>query len=146
LSGKIKPTKMVILVQKEIADRIMAKSGKESLLSISVKAYGEPRIITKVSKGSFVPIPKVDSAVILIDNISSRRFTDVRINEERFFDILKIGFAHKRKVLISNLRDYFEKNGKNISEVFSNLNLFQKVRAEDLKLEDWGRLSLSLQR
>ena len=140
LSGKIKPTKMVILVQKEIAERIVARDGKESLLSISVKAYGEPKIVAKVSKGSFVPAPKVDSAVILIENISGEGFSNGK-NEEKFFEILKAGFAHKRKVLISNLKEYFDKNEKNISKIFDNLNLSQKIRAEDLKLEDWNKLS-----
>jgi len=143
LSGKIKPTKMVILVQKEIAERIVVRDGKESLLSISVKAYGEPKIVAKVSKGSFVPAPKVDSAVILIENISEKNFTE-RKNEEIFFEILKAGFAHKRKVLISNLKEYFDKNGMDISEIFTNLNLSKKIRAEDLKLEDWKKLSLLL--
>jgi 16S rRNA (adenine1518-N6/adenine1519-N6)-dimethyltransferase len=143
LSGKIKPTKMVILVQKEIAERIVARDGKESLLSISVKAYGEPKIVTKVSKGSFIPAPKVDSAVILIENISRKNFIEEK-NEEIFFEILKAGFAHKRKVLISNLKEYFDKKGVSTSEVFANLNLSKKIRAEDLKLEDWKKLSFLL--
>ena len=61
---------MVLLIQKEVADRIVAKDGKESILSISVSAYAEPKVISKVKAGSFVPAPKVDSAIILLDNIS----------------------------------------------------------------------------
>jgi 16S rRNA (adenine1518-N6/adenine1519-N6)-dimethyltransferase len=144
LSGKIKPTKMVILVQKEIAERIVARNGKESLLSISVKIYGEPKIVAKVSKGSFVPAPKVDSAVISIENISGKNFIGGK-SEERFFEILKAGFAHKRKVLISNLKEYFDEKEINTSEVFTNLNLLKKIRAEDLGLEDWKKLSLLLE-
>ncbi|MFA6227403.1 MAG: 16S rRNA (adenine(1518)-N(6)/adenine(1519)-N(6))-dimethyltransferase RsmA [Candidatus Paceibacterota bacterium] len=144
LSGPIKPTRMVILVQKEIAERIVARDGKESLLSISVKAYGEPRIVAKVSKGSFVPAPKVDSAVILIDNISRKRFEgslggDTSKLEERFFEILHAGFAHKRKVLISNLREKFSEGirGKDLQQIFSAIDLDPKIRAEDVSLEKW---------
>ena len=142
LSGPIKPTKMVIMVQKEIAERIVARDGKESMLSISVKAYGEPKIVAKVSKGSFVPAPKVDSAVILIDNISSKRFTDAKIDEEKFFEILRTGFAHKRKLLMGNLKESFGENegGKNLPQIFSTIGLDPKVRAEDIKLENWLKL------
>ena len=142
------PSKIVLMVQKEIADRIVAKDSKESILSMSVKAYGEPKIIMKVSKGSFKPMPKVDSAILLIENISKNffiSFGDLTSKwEEKFFEILKAGFAHKRKILISNLKNCFEKNGKDLSEVFVNLNLSKKIRAEDLKLEDWKKLLLSL--
>jgi len=132
LSGPINPTKIVVLVQKEIADRIIARDGKESLLSISVKAYGTPSLVMKVSKGSFVPAPKVDSAVLLIDNISKNFFKN--FNEDKFFEILKTGFAHKRKILMGNLKEY------NVSEVFSELGFSEKIRAEDLRLEDWGEI------
>ena len=135
LSGPIKPTKMVILVQKEIAERIVARNGKESMLSISVKAYGEPKIVAKVSKGSFVPAPKVDSAVILIDNISAKRFTNAKVAEEKFFEVLHAGFAHKRKILLGNLK------ALGISEKdFEKCHLNTKTRAEDLKIEDWIKL------
>jgi 16S rRNA (adenine1518-N6/adenine1519-N6)-dimethyltransferase len=143
LSGPVKPTKMVILVQKEIAERIVARDGKESLLSISIKAYGEPKIVAKVSKGSFVPAPKVDSAVILIDNISNKKFTEAKISEEKFFEILRAGFAHKRKLLISNLKEKFqeEKGGKNLQQIFSSAGLDPKIRAEDVPLEKWFLLA-----
>ncbi|HPY12875.1 MAG TPA: 16S rRNA (adenine(1518)-N(6)/adenine(1519)-N(6))-dimethyltransferase RsmA, partial [Candidatus Paceibacterota bacterium] len=65
---KIQPTKMVLMLQKEVAKRIVAGDGKESLLSLSVKAYGEPKYIKTVPAGAFVPKPKVDSAILLIHN------------------------------------------------------------------------------
>ncbi len=132
LSGPINPTKIVVLVQKEIADRIIARDGKESLLSISVKAYGIPSMIMKVSKGSFIPAPKVDSAVLSIDTISKDLFKT--FSEDKFFEILKAGFAHKRKILLGNLKEH------TTSEVFSRLGFSEKVRAEDLKLEDWKKI------
>src|SRR3989344_4924937 len=75
LSGDTQPSKMVILLQKEVVKRIMANDGKESILSISVKAYGRPKNIGKVSKENFSPRPKVDSALLPIDNISRDFFT-----------------------------------------------------------------------
>ena len=98
------------MVQKEVAHRLVARDNKESLLSLSVKCYGTPRYVMTVQKKYFSPEPKVDSAIIAIENISrsffgktENRAADSNISEEKFFAIIKSGFAHKRKVLISNL-------------------------------------------
>jgi len=146
LSGPINPKKIVVLVQKEIADRIIARDSKESLLSVSIKVYGEPSMAMKVSKGSFVPAPKVDSAVLVIDNISKDYFKN--FSEDKFFHVLKAGFAHKRKMLLGNLKDSFEKDGitggKNLQQIFSTLGFSEKIRAEDLRLEDWKKIVESI--
>ena len=136
LSGHIQPSKLVIMVQKEIADRIVARDGKESLLSLSVKAYGTAKKIMKVDKENFSPKPKVDSAILLIDNISKDFFKE--ISEEKFFDVIKTGFAHKRKVLITNLKEKFGQN--DLHKIFRDLKIPEKARSEDLKLEDWKNL------
>ena len=138
LSGEIQPSKLVLMVQKEIADRIVARDEKESLLSLSVKCYGEPKKIMKVGKENFSPEPKVDSAILLIDKISKDFFKNFK--EEDFFKIVKTGFAHKRKVLIANLKEIFIKNNKDPKKVFIDLKISEKVRAEDLKLGDWKNL------
>ncbi|MFA6797219.1 MAG: 16S rRNA (adenine(1518)-N(6)/adenine(1519)-N(6))-dimethyltransferase RsmA [Candidatus Paceibacterota bacterium] len=142
LEGKIQPSKLVVMVQKEIADRIVARDEKESLLSLSVKCYGEPKKIMKVGKENFSPEPKVDSAILLIDNISKDFFGE--IIEEAFFEVIKAGFAHKRKVLIANLKDIFVKNGKDPKKIFTKLKISEKVRAEDLKLGDWKNLIINI--
>jgi len=141
LSGNIQPSKLVMMVQKEIADRIVANDGKESLLSLSVKAYGHPKKIMKVEKENFSPKPKVDSAIILIDNISRDYFND--INEGVFFEVIKAGFAHKRKVLITNLKGLG--NNTNLHEVFSRANIPEKARSEDLNLNDWKNIIKNLE-
>ena len=147
LSGDIQPKKLVIMVQKEIADRIIARDGKESLLSLSVKAYGDVKKVMKVEKENFSPKPKVDSAILLIDNISRDFFNG--ISEEKFFEIIKIGFAHKRKMLIANLKEKFglpaapcsAQVGKNdLQKIFRDLKIPEKSRSEDLKLENWKEL------
>lgn len=127
LSSSHPPEVLVVLIQKEVAERIIARDGKESILSISVKAYGEPSYIGTVKAGSFNPPPKIDSAILKVDQISRAIFDE--IDEKIFFDILKQGFGQKRKQLKSNL-DVTE-------DVFINCHLEPKTRAEDLNLKDW---------
>ncbi|MFA7192226.1 MAG: 16S rRNA (adenine(1518)-N(6)/adenine(1519)-N(6))-dimethyltransferase RsmA [Candidatus Paceibacterota bacterium] len=134
LSEENQPERMVLLVQKEVAERIVARDGKESILSISVKAYGTPKYMMKVEKRFFSPAPKVDSAIIAITAISKKNFKDQE-QENKFFEILKSGFAHKRKVLKKNLEDTLLK--EKISELFKTYNINEKVRAEDIKLQNW---------
>ncbi len=132
LTAEKQPNRMVLLVQKEVADRIMARDGKESILSISVKAYGAPKIEGKIPAGSFSPAPKVDSAIIIIGNISRKFFTEKKIGEEAFWRLIRLSFAHKRKKLAGNLR------GKD-SDFPLIPKEFRDKRAEDLSLSDWTR-------
>ncbi len=135
LSAKNQPEKMVLLVQKEVAQRIVARDQKESLLSISIKIYCEPKIEKNVSAGSFVPTPKVDSAIVSFENISKDSFLKNKINEKNFFKILHFGFAHKRKTLKKNLGFFSENN--EIEKILEKLAINPKIRAEDLSLKDW---------
>ena len=134
-----KPELMTLLVQKEVAERIVARDNKESILSLSVKAYAEPKYIMKVHKRFFSPSPKVDSAIILIDKISNKNFKNKK-GENLFFKIIKAGFAHKRKVLIKNLESLFENKEvglPKIKEIFEKLGINSKTRAEDLPFSVW---------
>ena len=146
LSGDIQPSKLVIMVQKEIADRIIARDNKESLLSLSVKAYGTAKKVMKVDKENFSPKPKVDSAILLINNISKDFFD--KISEKDFFEVIKTGFAHKRKMLIANLKEKFgttaQTSQNNLQKIFQDLKISEKARSEDLKLEDWKNLIKNL--
>lgn len=136
LTHKNQPEKVVIMVQKEVAERIAARDGKESLLSLSMKCYGTPKYVMTVQKKYFSPEPNVDSAIILIDNISRKFFEN--ISEEKYFEVLKAGFAHKRKVLISNLTSIASR--EKLETVFAKLNLSEKIRAEDASIDDWKNL------
>jgi len=138
LSLPTPPTDMVVLVQKEVAERVVTRDAKESILSLSVKAYGDPKIVYRVSRGSFNPIPNVDSAVLQIQNISHKNFKN-QYHEDMFFKIVHAGFAHKRKFLISNLKEQFPKTSW--QETFTSLNLSEKVRAEDVPLSVWLKIS-----
>jgi 16S rRNA (adenine1518-N6/adenine1519-N6)-dimethyltransferase len=129
LTEKAQPERMVLMVQHEVAKRIVASDKKESILSISVKAYGLPKFIMKVPARYFSPAPKVDSAVILISNISRKTFEE-GVNEEKFWEIVKAGFAHKRKKLSGNLKSVVNTDKENFVQ-------FKDHRSEDLTLKDW---------
>lgn len=144
-----KPEKMILLVQKEVAERIVAKDNKESILSISVKVFSSAKIVTRVSAGSFYPKPKVDSAVIALSDIKTPFIS--REEEALFFEILHYGFAHKRKILISNLKSLSDSNMFNtIPSRIEKLNLYlnknsdSKVRAEDMAVNDWIKITREL--
>ena len=138
LSSSFHPDMMILLVQKEVAMRIVANDKKESILSLSVKAYGTPKYIMKVEKRFFSPSPKVDSAIIAIKNISNKNFLN-KGEENSFFNIVKSGFAHKRKVLRKNLEEISTSDV--IDRVYSELKINPKTRAEDLPLEIWIKIN-----
>ena len=134
------PKSLTLVVQKEVAERIIARDSKESVLSISVKAYGTPKYGGVIKAGSFFPKPKVDSAIIRIFDISRKNLK--KKDEKRFFEILKAGFAHKRKLLIKNLGEISSKS--NLEKVFDTLKISKNTRAEDLKVENWLKIAKEL--
>ena len=131
LQSDFQPSKMVLMVQKEVAERIVSK--KESILSISIKSYGLPKIIKKVPASYFLPKPKVDSAILLIDKISKEFFKN--INEASFFNLLKKGFSSRRKMLKNNLKLLN-------TERLIICGIAKKARPEDLSPEKWKCLFL----
>jgi len=133
LESKSKPERMILMVQKEVATRIVARDKKESILSIAVKAYGTPRIIKKVPARYFTPSPKVDSAILAIENISGKNFPDTA-TEKLFFEIVRAGFSHKRKMLAGNLKRLL---GINTLQILMDVNITENARAEDLVLNEW---------
>lgn len=139
LTDPHQPARVVFLVQKEVAERI-ARSTKESLLSLSVKAYGTPRYVRTVPRGSFSPAPAVDSAVLAIDDISRARFKT--LDEAWFFTVLKAGFAARRKTLLGNLSILRERTV--LAEHFAALHIPLDVRGEDLSIEQWCALAEAL--
>ncbi len=127
LEAKNNPRLMILMVQKEVAQRICAQPPKMSLLSIAVQFYAKPEIISYVSKKSFYPQPKVDSAIIKIIPKPIPK-----INIKKFFNLVKKGFSNKRKMLKNNLK---------IEEsLLKDLGLNPKIRAENLSIKDWLKL------
>ncbi len=144
LGASYQPERMVLLVQKEVAERIIARDqlsgnlgGKQSILSIAVSAHGTPKIVSKVPAGAFFPPPKVDSAIIAIENISREFFKDC--DEKKFFEVLKFCFGRKRKQLLGSLTELLENRTLAIS-VLQKSSIKEKSRPETLSKEDWKRL------
>lgn len=127
LTADRQPRLAVLMLQKEVGERIIAKNDKESLLSISVKAYGQSHYLKTVPAKYFSPRPKVDSAIVLIDKINKDNFREV--SEEKFFELVKRGFAAKRKMLRSKL-------GLTAEEL-APCGVAPTARAENLTVGQW---------
>jgi 16S rRNA (adenine1518-N6/adenine1519-N6)-dimethyltransferase len=136
LEHALQPATIVFLVQKEVAERI-ARDTKESLLSLSVKVYGEPKYVEAVRKGNFSPQPKVDSAIIAVTNISREHFNTIA--ETDFFTLIHEGFKSKRKQLLGNMAARYGREPSR--EALTALRLKESVRAEDIPLEIWLKLT-----
>lgn len=135
LTAEHQPRSLALLVQKEVAQRIVSK--KESILSLSVKAYGKARIAEKVPKKHFSPPPKVDSAILVITDVSKDFFTD--ISEENFFAVVHAGFASKRKFVSNNLGVTFGK--EKALEALAAAHVPEKARAEDIAIATWKEVT-----
>jgi 16S rRNA (adenine1518-N6/adenine1519-N6)-dimethyltransferase len=140
LSGEVQPSDLVFLVQKEVAKRASAsleRGEKESLLSLSLKVFGEVQYVREVSRGHFTPPPQVDSGLIKVSNISRNNFKD--LDQAAFFELLHLGFGQKRKQLLGNLAKKYDREV--VSEAFSTVGIKSDVRAEDLPLKIWLKLA-----
>jgi 16S rRNA (adenine1518-N6/adenine1519-N6)-dimethyltransferase len=122
-----RPTKIVVLIQKEVAEKICAPEGKLNVIALHVQIFGKPRIVTHVSPGSFYPAPKVDSAVLEIDVYDKPVIDDYM----KLYKIIHRAFGQKRKKLTNSLPDMKDK--------LIELGL-GSLRPERLTLEDWERL------
>jgi len=133
------PKTIVFLIQKELAHRI-ARDEKESLLSLSVKAFGTPKYVQTVKRGNFSPAPKVDSAIVAVHNITNDRFAT--IDRTKFFELLHQGLGGKRKQLLGALAKTYPR--QTLEEIFKEQSLLITVRGEDLTIEQWTNLAEAL--
>jgi len=140
LETEIKPEIIVLLVQKEVAERICAGPRKLSILALSVQIYGEPSIVSYVDKSAFYPEPKVDSAILKIKNIKNSAASRAPENNKNLFRIIKIGFSSKRKKLLNNLSAGLNISKKETAEILLKANINLNARAQELRLEDWEKL------
>ena len=141
LEAENKPTHIVVMVQKEVAHRIIAKPNDMSLLAVSVQYYGAPRIVTKVSKGNFWPAPKVDSAVLAIHLHSEQPSQEVATD---FFRVVRAGFQNKRKQLWRNISVVLDKDGDAVKQILKEIVRNEKVRAQELTVEEWKKVQNKL--
>lgn len=146
LPAQAGPEEIVLMMQKEVAQRICAKPPKMSLLAISVQFYATPKIISYVSKSCFMPAPKIDSAIIKITpaRIATRSVAGGPISPDLFFKIVKAGFSHARKQLVNNLSNTLEISREQTENWLIKNNIKPNQRAETLSVEDWKNLASSL--
>jgi 16S rRNA (adenine1518-N6/adenine1519-N6)-dimethyltransferase len=136
LETKYPPEEMILMVQKEVGERIVALDDKESILSISVKFYADPELLFEISRENFDPAPEVDSVVVRI----KRKKSVPDIDNKRFFSLVRAGFSSKRKMLMNNLSASFSIPKAQLSETLKKAGLDPGVRAERLGVENWIRL------
>jgi 16S rRNA (adenine1518-N6/adenine1519-N6)-dimethyltransferase len=136
LTGINKPKLMVLMVQREVATRICSLPGQMSILSVMVQFYSDPKIIETIEPFSFFPVPKVQSAILKIDNIQPK----IEIDEKNFFRCVKIGFASRRKTLLNNLSSGYHLDKKEIKDILEKVGLIETARAQELSIADWQKL------
>ncbi len=140
LSAAVKPSRMVLTVQKEVAERLTAVPPHMSLLAVSVQFYGQAQIVDTIKAGAFWPRPAVDSAVIRIDLEGTQMNTDDADFERAFFRLVRAGFSQKRKQLQKNLRQ-LGLDKRRIGEILEKVGVDGRRRAETLTLAEWRQLN-----
>jgi len=140
LAGEKKPRRIVLTVQKEVAQRICSVPGDLSLLALSVQVYGKPRIAARIPADAFYPVPKVDSAVLCIDIYSSPLISAELI--DTFFHLSKAGFSQKRKMLRNSLSSGLHISPTEAADLLMRANIDPQRRAETLSIDEWSHLTL----
>jgi 16S rRNA (adenine1518-N6/adenine1519-N6)-dimethyltransferase len=155
LEARPQPKLMVLMVQKEVAQRICARPAKRgearpsgtakmNLLAVSVQFYAEPKIVSYVKRTSFWPSPNVDSAILRLKPILKPTIVSFNTSlQGAFFRVVKAGFKHPRKQLLNNLSKGLGVKREKIAEWLRKNNLNPAQRAETLSLQDWIRLTKS---
>lgn len=144
LEGDIKPRRVVLTIQKEVAERICAKPGDLSLLALSVQVYGKPSIRAKIPAGAFHPIPNVDSAILRIDIYEEPLIPSDML--KTFFKLIKAGFSQKRKTLRNSLSAGLNISAQQAVDILNAAEIDFMRRAETLSIEEWKRLCLQQKR
>ncbi len=139
LESPVPPTEMILMVQKEVAERIAAGTGDMSLLSVSAQYYAKVEILFEVSREAFSPVPEVDSAVIRIFNI--RSYSESETERKQFFATVRAGFSAKRKTLCNNLANSFYMEKRLVEENIKKAGINPNARAQELGIEEWKRLA-----
>ena len=142
LENEPKPRRIVLTIQREVADRICAQPGDMSLLALSVQIYGKPHIAKRIPANAFFPAPKVDSAVLRVDVYPFPKIQPELL--DTFFKLTKAGFGQKRKTLRNSLSSGLHISAAKTEGLLTNAGIDFKRRAETLSIEEWQKLCLSL--
>jgi 16S rRNA (adenine1518-N6/adenine1519-N6)-dimethyltransferase len=138
LEGDVKPRRVVLTIQKEVAERICAVAGDMSLLALSVQVYGKPSIAAKIPAGAFHPAPNVDSAILRIDIYKQPLIPNELL--KTFFRLIKAGFSQKRKTLRNSLSAGLHIPAQQAVDILAAAEIDFMRRAETLSIEEWKRL------
>ncbi|MCL5256643.1 MAG: 16S rRNA (adenine(1518)-N(6)/adenine(1519)-N(6))-dimethyltransferase RsmA [Chloroflexi bacterium] len=134
LEATHKPCRIVVMVQQEVAERIVARPPDMSLLSVAVQLYGEPRIVATLPPAAFYPPPKVHSAVVRID---VRPQPPMDVDPDPFFDLVQAGFSQRRKNLANSLSMGLGIEKRQVSAFLAGVGISPERRAQTLSVEDW---------
>ncbi len=138
LEASLKPQIMVIMVQKEVAEAIVAEPGQMSVLSISVQFYGKPRIISYVPARCFYPVPEVDSAILQVIPYAQ---PPVAVTDEKsFFELVRASFSAPRKQIGNSLAQGLGLTKDKALPLLKEADIAPQRRAETLTLDEWARL------
>ncbi len=142
LEANLKPQRMAITVQREVAERIVAKPGQMSLLAVSVQFYGRPRLLFRIKPGSFYPSPEVESAVVGIDLHAT---PPVPVEDTAaFFRVVRAGFAQRRKQLRNSLAAGLRQSPDEVAAKLRKVGVDPRRRAQTLSLEEWAKVACML--
>jgi 16S rRNA (adenine1518-N6/adenine1519-N6)-dimethyltransferase len=139
MTGNNKPIRVILTIQKEVAERICSKSGKNSLLSLSVQVFGRPSIMTRIPAGAFYPVPKIESAIVKIEMLAEPLIP--ANNLETFFNLARAGFNQKRKNLRNSLSAGTGLDKKLTLELLQSTGIDHNRRAETLSLQEWNAIT-----
>jgi 16S rRNA (adenine1518-N6/adenine1519-N6)-dimethyltransferase len=139
LESQPRPRRIVLTIQREVAQRICETPGDMSLMALSVQVYGRPRIAAHIPAGAFFPSPNVDSAVLVIDIYPSPLIPGELL--DTFFKLIKAGFGQKRKTLRNSLSAGLAISPASAVELLGRAGIDPQRRAETLSIEEWQRLA-----
>lgn len=157
LQNKNRPQTMVLLVQKEVAERICAQAGKMSILAVAVQTFGQPEIVDYVGREKFSPPPEVDSAILRIKMFPRSQLAkhlewfgrrgkprlspaEMEEQEQAFFRLIKIGFSSRRKQIHNNLKNGYHLTQEEVEKWLQMAGIKKTARAQELGIGDWIRL------
>ena len=139
LESQHRPERMILTMQREVAERICAEAGDMSILAVSVQYYGDPKVMVRIPPDVFYPRPDVESAVLRID-VHDTPIVDVS-DDKTFFRVVRAGFSQKRKQLKNSLSGGLQMKSKQAGELLARAEIDPKRRAETLSIQEWAQIT-----
>ncbi len=143
LSFPLLPSLMILLVQKEVGEKIVAKPGDYSKQSLGVQFYGRPSLVGKIAADNFWPKPAVESVILKIEDIHHWNYSE---DEQTVWRLIRMGFSSKRKKLINNLAAGLQWDKKVVADCLQQVNIDPNLRAQDVTLEQWLIMTASTEK